>query len=104
MHILCAISDWQAFSLIDRLLKKVMLNLYKNYVTMDGGDSVSNGDVSYRFTYDVKAGLSLRWAVTTRFLMDLVGNPKADRFTRGVATALKITQCMSVYSFLTFVT
>ena len=29
---------------------------------MDGGDSVSNGDVSYRFTHDVKAGLSLRWA------------------------------------------
>ena len=29
---------------------------------MDGGDSVSNGDVSYRFTHDVKAGLSLRLA------------------------------------------
>ena len=29
---------------------------------MDGSDSVSNGDVSYRFTHDVKAGLSLRWA------------------------------------------
>ena len=29
---------------------------------MDGGDSVSNGDVSYRFTHDIKAGLSLRWA------------------------------------------
>ena len=29
---------------------------------MDGGDSVSIGDVSYRFTHDVKAGLSLRWA------------------------------------------
>ena len=29
---------------------------------MDGGDSVSNGDVSYRFTHDVKAGLSPRWA------------------------------------------
>ena len=36
--------------------------------------------------------------------MDLVGNPKADRFSRGVPTALKITQCMSVYSFVTFVT
>ena len=39
-----------------------------------------------------------------RFLMDLVGNPKADRLSRGVATALKITHCMSVYYFLTFVT
>ena len=39
-----------------------MLNWYENYVTMDGGDSVSNGDVSYRFMHDVKAGLSLRWA------------------------------------------
>ena len=29
---------------------------------MDGGYSVSNGDVSYRFTHDVKAGLSLCWA------------------------------------------
>ena len=29
---------------------------------MDGGDLVSNGDVSYRFTHDVKAGLCLRWA------------------------------------------
>ena len=36
--------------------------------------------------------------------MDLVGNLKADRFSRGVATALKITQYASVYSFLTFVT
>ena len=44
------------------------------------------------------------WGCTTRFLMDLVGNPKADRFSRGVATALKITQCTSVCSFLTFVT
>ena len=42
--------------------KKVMLNCNENYVTMDGGDSVCNGDVSYRFTHDVKAGLSLRWA------------------------------------------
>ena len=44
------------------------------------------------------------WGCTTRFLMDLVENPKADRFSRGVATALKITQCTSVCSFLTFVT
>ena len=29
---------------------------------MDGGDSVSNGDVSNRFTHDVKADMSLRWA------------------------------------------
>ena len=29
---------------------------------MDGGDSVSNGDVSYSFTHDAMAGLSLRWA------------------------------------------
>ena len=29
---------------------------------MDGGDSVRNGDVSYRFTHDVKAGLCFRWA------------------------------------------
>ena len=29
---------------------------------MDGGDSVSNGDVSNRFTHDAKADLSLRWA------------------------------------------
>ena len=29
---------------------------------MDGGDLVSNRNVSYRFTHDVKAGLSLRWA------------------------------------------
>ena len=38
------------------------------------------------------------------FLMDLVGNPKADRFSRCLATALKITKCNSVCSFLTFVT
>ena len=38
----------------------------------------------------------------TRFLMDLVGNPKADRFSRGVATALKITQCTSLCSFFNF--
>ena len=29
---------------------------------MDGGDSVSNGDVSYRFTHAANAALSLRWA------------------------------------------
>ena len=33
-----------------------------------------------------------------------VGNPKADRFSQCVATALKITKCNSVCSFLTFVT
>ena len=42
------------------------------------------------------------WGCTTRFLMDLVGHPKADRFSRGVATALKITQCTSVCSFFNF--
>ena len=36
--------------------------------------------------------------------MDLVGNPKADRFSRCKATALKIKKCNSVCSFLTFVT
>ena len=121
---------------------------------MDGSDSVVSGDISYRFTFGVKAGLSLRWAymgffclidafmfhfneatlekimqlvsniiqflsfpktnisclqtstetVKKRFLMDLSRNPKADRLSRGVATALKITQCASVYSFLSFVT
>ena len=35
-------------------------------------------------------------------LMDLVGNPKADRFSRGVATALKSAQCTSVCSFFNF--
>ena len=37
-------------------------------------------------------------------LMDLVGNTKADRFSRCVAAALKITKCNSACSFLTFVT
>ena len=36
---------------------------------MDGGDSVSNGDVSYRFMHDVKAGLSLRWAHMEFFVL-----------------------------------
>ena len=36
-------------------------------------------------------------------LMDLVGNPKADRFFRCVATDLNITKCNFVCSFLTFV-
>ena len=35
--------------------------------------------------------------------MDLVGNPKADRFPRCLARALKITKCNYVCSFLTFV-
>ena len=35
---------------------------------MAGGDSVSNGDVSYRFTHDVKTGLILRWAHMGFFL------------------------------------
>ena len=30
-YILCAISDWQAFALIDRLLKKVMLNCHDGW-------------------------------------------------------------------------
>ena len=84
MHILCATSDWQAFSLIDRLLKKVMLNSYKNYVTMDGGDSVNNGDVSYRFTHDVKAGLSLRWAHMGFFIDTFMFHFNEPRFEKTI--------------------
>ena len=34
--------------------------------------------------------------------MDLVGNHKADRFSRCVEMALKTTKCMSVCSFFNF--
>ena len=36
--------------------------MYENYVMMGSGDSVSKGDISYRFMHDIKEGLSLRWA------------------------------------------
>ena len=39
-----------------------------------------------------------------KIFVDLVGNPKADRFSLCVATAMKITKCTSVCYFLTFVT
>ena len=68
---------------------------------MDGGDWVSNDDVStvcYRFTYDVKAGLSLRWAHMGFFCLI-----NAFMFHFNEPRLEKITQLVSyIIQFLSF--